>query len=79
MYKIKNNFLPKEVFLELQNYCEINKFLIITAGEKQFSVLDIPANIYSYLEIKGYKRIFSFIRSAYNGFDDDIRIHADNI
>lgn len=79
MHEIIDNFLPENTFNRLQYYCESNKFDIITAGDKQFSVIDIPENIYPYLEIEGYKRVFSFIRSAYNGFDEEARIHADNI
>jgi hypothetical protein len=77
--EIVDDFLPKDVFLELQNYCETNEFSIVTAGDKQFSVIEIPENIYPYLEMDGYKRVFSFIRSAYDGFDENARIHADNI
>lgn len=79
MYEIKDNFLPENTFKRLQYYCETNEFSIVTAGDKQFSVIDIPENIYPYLEIVGYERVFSFIRSAYNGFDEEARIHADNI
>jgi hypothetical protein len=35
--------------------------------------------VYNYLNIDGYEVILSFVRSAYKGFDDDLRIHADNI
>ncbi len=79
MYEIKDNFLPKEVFLELQDYCNSNNFNIITAGDKQFSVLEVPETIKPYLEKEGYRVVLSFIRSAWNEFDTDWRIHADNI
>ncbi len=77
MYEVKDNFLPKEVFLELQDYCNSNNFNIITAGDKQFSVLEVPETIKPYLEKEGYRVILSFIRSAWNDFDNDIRIHCD--
>jgi hypothetical protein len=79
MYEIKDNFLPENTFKRLQYYCETNEFSIVTAGDKQFSVLEVPNNIKPYLEKEGYKVILSFIRNAWNEFDTDWRIHADNI
>jgi hypothetical protein len=77
--KITDNFLPTEVFKELQNYCKENEFEIVKAGEKEFSILNVPENIYPFLEIEGYDIIFSFIRNAYKEFDTTWRRHADNI
>lgn len=77
--KIIDDFLPQEVFKELQNYCLENEFKIVKAGEKEFSVLDVPENIYPFLAIEGYDIIFSFIRNAYNLFDNEERIHCDGI
>lgn len=31
------------------------------------------------LQVEGHEMILSFIRKAYKGFDNEIRIHADNI
>lgn len=79
MIEVIDNFLPEEVFKELQDYCYNNKFQIVKAGDKEFSVLNIPDSVISYLDIDGYKPVLGFIRNAYDGFDKDIRIHADNI
>lgn len=79
MIEVIDNFLPEEVFKELQDYCYNNKFQIVKAGDKEFSVLNIPDSVISYLDIDGYKPVLGFIRNAYDGFDEDIRIHADNI
>lgn len=79
MYEIKDNFLPKSVFKELQNYCNSNEFSIVTAGDKQFSVLEVPENIKNYLKKEGHDIILTFIRSAWNDFDTTWRRHADNI
>ena len=77
-HEVIDDFLPKETFKKLQKYCE-GKFTIVNAGDKQFSVLPLPEFITQFLEIDGYVRIFSFIRSAYKDFDNEYRIHADNI
>ena len=79
MYKIADDFLPRGIFLELQEYCSNNQFQIVTVGDKQFSVLNVPDSIKKYIDKEGYKTILSFIRSAYSDFDNDWRIHADNI
>jgi hypothetical protein len=76
---ILDNFLPKEVFSKLQDYCNENEFQIVQAGEKQFSVLEVPENIYPFIQKEGYEIIFTFIRNAYQGFDDVERIHCDGI
>lgn len=77
MYEVKDDFLPKNTFSRLQEYCKLNKFEIITAGDKQFSVLEVPENIKTYLQKDGYQIILTFIRSAWDSFDNDIRIHCD--
>lgn len=79
MINITDNFLPQEVFNRLQQYCNENEFQIVDAGEKQFSVLSVPEDLLNFFKFDGLELCFSFIRSAYNGFDEDIRIHADNI
>lgn len=77
--RITDGFLPDEVFKELQAYCKENEFEIVQAGEKQFSVLKVPRNIYPYLEIEGHDIILSFIRNAHKDFDNEERIHCDGI
>lgn len=77
--KITDNFLPKEVFENLQKYCKENEFNIVQAGEKEFSILEVPQEIYPYLEIEGHEIILSFIRNAYKDFDNEERIHCDGI
>jgi hypothetical protein len=74
-----NNFLPKIVFFDLQKFCKENKFEIIKLGDKEFSILQTPQELIPFFQIDGYELILTFIRSAYKGFDNDYRIHADNI
>jgi hypothetical protein len=66
-------------FEELQQYCKDNEFKIVTAGEKQFSTLDVPQYVMPYLELEGHEIIFTFIRNAYRDFDNEERIHCDGI
>ena len=73
------NFLPEEIFKDLQHYCRKTEFRIQQAGEKQFSVLDVPEHIYPFLELHGHEIIFAFIRNAYKTFDNKERIHCDGI
>lgn len=76
---VTNNFLPKPAFKDLQDYCKENEFQIVKAGDKEFSVLETPKSLLEFFKIQGYELILTFIRSAYNGFDNESRIHADNI
>jgi hypothetical protein len=76
---IIDNFLPEETFDELQKYCKENDFEIIQAGEKQFSVLNVPEEIYPFLELEGHNIILSFIRNAHKDFDNEERIHCDGL
>jgi hypothetical protein len=76
---VTNNFLPKQVFKYLQNYCKENEFKIVQVGDKDFSVLETPKSLLPYFQIDSYELILTFIRSAYKGFDNESRIHADNI
>lgn len=78
MIYIQNNYLPKEIFSKLQNYCFNSEFEIKQVGEKQFSVLKTPDYILPYLQAQGKGLVLTFIRSAYKGFDNELRIHADN-
>jgi hypothetical protein len=79
MKEIKDNFLPKEVFQQLKEYCIDKEFQQIKIGEKEFLILDTPIFVYGHLLIDGYEIILSFIRKAHKDFDRDWRIHADNI
>ena len=79
MIFIKYDYLPKNVFTDLQNYCLESQFEIKKVGNKHYSVLETPKEILPYLQADGHKVILSFIRSAYKGFDDIMRIHADGI
>jgi hypothetical protein len=79
MLFIKYDYLPKSIFTDLQNYCLESQFEIKKAGNKHYSVLETPKEILPYLQADGYKVILSFIRSAYKGFDDILRVHADGI
>lgn len=77
--KIQDNFLPEEKFKNLQKYCDQNDFRIYEAGDKLFSILKTPSDIIGPLLETGYKLILTFIREAYDGFDNSARIHADGI
>lgn len=74
-----NNFLPSDAFYNLQEYCESNIFEVVKVGNKEFSILQTPNWMLPFLQIKGHNLILTFIRRAYNGFDEEPRIHADNI
>jgi hypothetical protein len=75
---IQHNFLSKENFERLQKYCYNTDFKITQVGEKLFSVLQTPEFILEFLEIENHKLILSFIRESYDGFDNQLNIHADN-
>jgi Family of unknown function (DUF6445) len=77
MIEIKDDFLPYSIFKKLQNYCLVNEFKIVEVGNKKFSILETPENIKEYLNKDGYDIILTFIRSAWNDFDNEIRIHCD--
>ncbi|QRE03526.1 DUF6445 family protein [Flavobacterium psychrophilum] len=78
MIKITDNFLKQKQFENLQEYCK-DEFKIVTVGGKQFSILETPEWVLKHLEIPEHELILTFIRNAYKGFDDEVRIHADNI
>lgn len=79
MIQIQNNYLPKNLFYALQDICENTKFDIVKLGDKQFSIMDTPMDIIPFFQIPGHEIVLTFIRDAYPGFDNDMRIHADNI
>lgn len=79
MIFIQDNYLPTELFKQLQEHCLNTEFEIIKVGEKEFSTIPTPKEILPFLQAEGYKMTLTFIRSAYKDFDTDYRIHADNI
>lgn len=81
MIYVEDNFLDYKVFKDLQEYCESNTFGLVKAGDKSFSVLETPSNVLDILKrnIGGHEISLSFIRRAYKGFDNDMRIHCDGI
>lgn len=79
MIRIENNFLPQEVFEELQNYCLKSEFERVKLGEKELEFLKVPDDILPYLQEEKHDLIVTFIRRATPDFDTDLRIHADNI
>lgn len=76
---VTNDFLPDDVFKRLQDYCKESEFEIVSAGGKEFSVLDIPEEVASFLELEDHEIVLAFIRNAYNEFDNKERIHCDGI
>jgi hypothetical protein len=77
--KIIENFLDKEDFKRLQEYCNQNTFEIINVGEKDFSVLETPNWLIRKLEMPKKELFLTFIRNAHKDFDTELRIHADNV
>ena len=76
---IINNFLPDEMFKSLREYILKSEFQIFDAGDKKFSYLPVPTEVYSYISEQISTPVLSFIRRAYPGFDDEPRIHCDGI
>jgi len=79
MINVIDNFLSEEEFKMLRDHCNDSEFKIVDAGDKKFSVINTPRFLFDRLNLDGYDIVMSFIRSAYKGFDDELRIHADNI
>lgn len=78
MILIKHNFLPDPIFSELQKYCGEEEFLIVSVGGKEFSTLPVPETILPYIQVQDFELTLTFVRSAYQGFDFDLRVHADS-
>ena len=74
-----DDYLPREEFKELQEFCKDTEFQIFPAGDKSFLAILTPESLLERLEINGHNIIFSFIRKAHKDFDTDLRIHADGI
>lgn len=79
MIHVIDNFLPETVFLELQEHCKKEKWNVVDAGEKQFSTISVPESVEALLGLPGNDIVLTFIRRAYKGFDNDLRIHCDGI
>lgn len=79
MINIYDDYLDESTFKTLQDYVLRSKFKIQKAGEKEYCILPTPLEIIPLLEIKNHNIVLTFIRKAYEGFDNDLRIHADNI
>lgn len=77
--KIDDNFLPEELFKQLQYHCSKHDFRIVEVGAKLFSILETPLEIIDLIQEKEHDLILTFIREAHDGFDNDFRIHADGI
>lgn len=79
MIYINDNYFNDETFAKLQTYCFENQFVIKKIGDKEFCILPTPEDIIPIIQLQNYDLILTFIRKAYKGFDDDMRIHADSI
>lgn len=78
--QIIDNYLPKEIFNKVQDYVSRNDFKIIDIGANRLiSILEAPDYILNYLNIPGLKIITAFLRESYDGFDNQLNIHADNV
>ena len=78
--QIIDNYLPKEIFAKLQNFVAKNDFKIIDIGANRLiSILEAPDYVLNYLNIPGLKIITAFLRESYDGFDNQLNIHADNV
>lgn len=79
MIHVIDNFLPGAIFERLQQHCKTEEWSLITAGDKQFSTIDVPEEVEGLLNLPGNDIVLTFIRRAYKGFDNDLRIHCDGI
>ena len=79
MILVQDNFLPKELFGRLQEYCYESDFQVITAGDKEFLTIPTPDWIIPQIGIDNSRIVLSFIRKAHKDFDTELRVHADNI
>ncbi|WP_412464242.1 hypothetical protein [Flavobacterium mekongense] len=78
--KIKDNHLPPKVFKQLQDYVAKTDFKIIDIGAgRLISVLAAPDFVIPHIQIDGFELIVAFLRECYDGFDNTLNIHADNI
>ena len=79
MIVVEDNYLDKEDFAWLQEYCKKQEFKLLDGGDKQFLAIETPERILDELELETHNIIFSFIRKAHKDFDTEPRIHSDGI
>ena len=79
MKTIIYNFLPDDMFARLREYILKSEFQIFDAGDKEFSYLPFPTEVYNHISDNIATPVLSFIRRAYSGFDNEPRIHCDGI
>ena len=84
MIYIKDNFLPKQLYKDLVEYCD--EFKEVEYPDKSFWVKKLPSELINYIERslekiegKDIKSILCFAREAKEGQDNDWRIHNDTI
>jgi hypothetical protein len=76
---ITEDYLPKEMFLKLRDYVFNSEFKEFDSGEKLFSYIETPDDVKEFISNEHGEPILTFIRRAYEGFDEDPRIHCDGI
>ncbi len=79
MIVVQDNFLPSNIFDQIHGIVTNAEFQKIKFGDKEFLTIPTPEELLPLMQIDGCDLHFSFIRKAYNEFDTDARIHADNI
>ncbi|MBS4042357.1 MAG: hypothetical protein KGZ59_00890 [Chitinophagaceae bacterium] len=78
--KITDNHLPAQIFKQLQKYVATTDFKIIDIGANRLiSVLEAPDFVLPHIQLENYELITAFLRESYDGFDNQLNIHADNI
>ena len=84
MIYIKDNFLPKQLYKELVEYC--HGFKEVKYPDKSFWVKELPSELIHYIERslekiegKDIKSILCFAREAKESQDNSWRIHNDTI
>lgn len=77
--QVIDDFLPNSLFELLRSYTLNSEFQIFDTGEKLFSYIQTPDDVNEYISEKYGEPILTFIRRAYEGFDEDPRIHCDGI
>jgi hypothetical protein len=75
---ITKNHLPEDIFKQLRDFCEKTDFKIIDIGAgRQISVLETPYFVLPHIQLDGNLLVQSFLRESYDGFDNNLNIHAD--
>lgn len=79
MIQVTNDFLPQNVFLDLQDYCFQNVFKnIVLENNRQISYIETPPELLEFLQIKDHNLILTFIRNANPEIDTLLNVNADN-